>query len=194
MDSIDTCFRLNVLHGRLPLAVEQYREALGRQQTNAFSPLVGLDFLHHTEEAAANLIRFLESASAQREVGALYFEMNGFDINPDRWYCNGYAYDHAGGVRNTEWLVGWFTADDEDFVLTGMEPVQAAFAAHDGDAGPLFVNIARELSIYLVTCRFMELIAAAHQLAGERDSRARNLPVFATAHGFDIAHRTGAEE
>jgi hypothetical protein len=61
----------------------------------------------------------------------MYFEMNGFTINPDRWYFTGFAYEKGGDIWDLTWNTNWLTPWDhqtEEFMLTGMEAVQEGFA------------------------------------------------------------------
>lgn len=190
MNRIASCFQLNVPHGHIARAIKELSEAIRCLAPNAFSGVADLDFLHHTREAAAYLRDFVHAASAQIDLAAVYFEMNGFDINPKRWYFSGFGYVNSGDVWEVEWLADWQTESDDQFVLTGMEAIQEAFAKHQG-VQPLYIGIAFELSTYLITCRFMELIAAAHALASKQDKRVRRIPVFATAHEHDTVSRTG---
>jgi hypothetical protein len=138
------------------------------------------------------LIAFHKKAMSQRKkIVAMYFEMNGFTINPDRWFFSGFAYTNAGDVWDLDWLAYWDAETDDDFTLDGMEPVQAAFASLHSDAKrPLSVLLAEEVAEHLVTARFMELIAAAHKAAKRRYDGLKGLPVLATAHDWDRVHRS----
>jgi hypothetical protein len=192
VNSIASFFGANVPHGRLAHCIEHLCEALRRQSPTLFAPLVDLDFLHHTENAAAFLIEFVHAARETIDLQAIYFEMNGFDINTDLWWFSGFGYETEGDIWDLEWLADWQAETDGALALTGMEVLQEAFAQHQGSGHLLYMDIAAELSTYLITCRFMELISAAHALAAEEDEIVAKLPVLATAHDFDIVHRTGA--
>ena len=122
----------------------------------------------------------------------MYLEMNGFTINPDRWYFDGFAYETAGNTRELEWLAHWDADTENDqFTLTGMELVQEAFARHYCDENqPLSVKMAAELADHLVNARFMQLIAAAHENAKRKCKALDGLPILATAHDWDRVHQT----
>jgi hypothetical protein len=157
-----------------------------------FHDVLGRDFLHQTDAAADYLATFHRNASERVKVAAMYFEMNGFTINPDRWYFDGFAYKTEGDTWELEWLAHW-DADTgcDQFTLTGMESVQEAFAARYGDQEqPLSVRLAAELADHLVNARFMQLIEAAHSSGKRKYQPLHGLPVFATAHDWDTVHRT----
>jgi hypothetical protein len=154
--------------------------------------VLGRSFLHQTNAAAEYLINFHRQASAKIDVAAIYFEMNGFTINPNRWFFDGSAYKTAGDIWNLDWLAYWDAdTDNEGFTLTGMELVQAAFASCYLDSSqPLSVKMAAELADHLVNARFMQLIAAAHDVAKRSCKALDGLPVLATAHDWDTVHQT----
>ena len=54
---------------------------------------------------------------------------------------------------------------------------------------PLGVLIAEDVAEKLITARFMQLIAAAHQLAKRRSPALKGLPILATAHDRDEIHQ-----
>jgi hypothetical protein len=41
------------------------------------------------------------------KIKAAYTEMNGFDINPDLWFCSPFAYQRYGGHDDYNWLSNW---------------------------------------------------------------------------------------
>jgi hypothetical protein len=122
-------------------------------------------------------------ASAKINVAAMYFEMNGFTINPDRWYFDGFAYETVGDIWELDWLAHWDAdTDDDQFTLTGMESVQEAFAScYCDEDQPLSVKMAAELANHLVNARFMQLIAATHGAAKRKYKALDALPVLSPA-------------
>ncbi|MBI5366354.1 MAG: hypothetical protein HZA54_04905 [Planctomycetes bacterium] len=190
-DVISTEFGLLVSHGKLDECICRLEGALRALRTTPFHRVLGRDFLHHTRAAAKYLIEFHQSAPADTKLAALYFEMNGFTINPDRWYCDGFGYRTAGDIWELDWLATWDAETAEQFTLEGMESAQQAFAdLHGDEKQSLAVQLAGELAEHLVTARFMQLIAAAHKSAKRRYGRLKGLPVLATAHEWDTVHQT----
>ena len=58
-------------------------------------------------EAARRFDDFYRAESGRIPIRAVYTEMNGFDINPDRWYCDLCAYTADGGLDDFDWLSDW---------------------------------------------------------------------------------------
>jgi hypothetical protein len=192
LGAISNAFGFMVPHGKLTGCIQLLEEAMEALRKTPYHQVLGRDFLHHTDSVAEYLINFHREASANIDIAALYFEMNGFTINPDRWYFDGFAYETAGDIWELEWLAHWDAdTDDEQFTLTGMEPVQEAFARYYCDPSqPLSLKVAEELADHLVNARFMQLIAAAHQTAKQRYKALDGLPILATAHEWDRVHQT----
>ena len=191
MDSITTRFAISIPHGRLHEFIETADNALLAIRETPFHSVVGKDFLHHTDDAATYLERFIRSAAARGPLAAVYCEMNGFAINTDKWYFSAFGYKTAGNIKGYDWnWLAYSDADsDPDFILTGMERVQDAFqSAMDVISLPLHIEIAQELAICQVTARFIELIAAAHLILHERAPDIAAIPILSTAHDWDVIH------
>jgi hypothetical protein len=190
--AVSNTFGLMVPHGKLAACIERLEEAMQALRKTPYHEVLGRNFLHQTDAAAKYLTDFHRNASKKISVAAMYFEMNGFTINPDRWYFDGFAYETAGDIWELEWLAHWDAdTDNEQFTLTGLESVQEAFANCSCDEDqPLSVKMAAELADHLVNARFMQLIAAAHAAAKRQYKPLEGLPVLATAHDWDRVHRT----
>jgi hypothetical protein len=119
--------------------------------------------------------------------------MNGFTINPARWYFEGFAYEKGDTLWNltweTEWLSRWDAHSNSQFTLTGLEPVQEAFENLFGkDKQALGVQLAGEIAEYLVIARFDEVVGAAHAIAKKKCRDLKGVPVLCTAHDWDILY------
>ena len=57
--------------------------------------------------------------------------MSGFDINPNRWYCDLFAYTADGGYGGFDWLSDWQSEPAEEYTITGLESLQAAQPARN---------------------------------------------------------------
>jgi len=190
--TVATFFGLMVPHGKLAACIDQLEEAMQALRRTPYHEVLGRSFLHQTNSAAEYITEFHRKASKKINVAAMYFEINGFTINPDRWYFDGFAYRAAGDIWELEWLAHW-DADtgNSQFTLTGMESVQEAFQnCYCDEDQPLSVKMAAELTDHLVNARYMELIATAHAAAKQKSRALDGLPVLATAHDWDTAHRT----
>src|SRR5262245_44178720 len=85
-------FGLMVPHGKLAECIAFLEEGMNALRKTPYHQVLSRDFLHQTDSAAEYMVNFHRKASAKMNVAALYFEMNGFTINPDRWYFDGFAY------------------------------------------------------------------------------------------------------
>jgi hypothetical protein len=191
MNCIKSRFDLSVPHGRLNDFIESAENALRTIRETPFHSVIGLSFLHHRDEVASYLDCFVLSSNENAPLAAVYCEMNGFAINPDRWFFDAFGYRVAGDIGgfDLDWLADSDTVSEPSFTLTGMERVQEAFAKfYLLETKPLSVEIAEELSEHLVTARFMELIAAAHSILREQSSSSALIPFLSTAHDWDTCH------
>jgi hypothetical protein len=191
-DSISRRFDLMVPHGQLNECIAQLEEGMQALNRTPYHEVLGRKFLHHTDAAADYLIRFHRNASKEIDVAAIYFEMNGFTINPSRWFFDGFAYKTAGELWDLDWLASWDAdAGYEQFTLTGMELVQNAFAnCYRKLDPPLSLAVAADFADHLVTARFMELIAAAHEAGKATHPTLAGLLILATAHDWETVHQT----
>ena len=185
-------FGLSVPHGKLEECISNLEEGLRAIRTTPYHAVLGCSFLHHLDSAARLIGDFYRASSNQGPIGAIYCEMNGFTINTSRWFFNAFGYKQEENLWDltweTEWLSSW-DAETDDFNLTGMELVQDAFKELYGDRRqPLGVQLAGEVTEYLVVARFNELIGAAHDLAKEQCSELDGFPILSTAHDWDTLY------
>lgn len=186
---IESLFGLTVPHGKLAECISALEDGLRSIKETPYHAVLGRDFLHHIDDAAEFIAQFYQGVTRNGPIGAMYFEMNGFTINPDRWYFNGFAYEKGGTIWDltwdTEWLNPW-DAETDEFTLTGMELVQDAFRDYYcDDKQPLGIRLAGEITEHLVVARFNQLIGAAHRAAKESCHGLFGLPVLSTAHDWD---------
>ena len=156
------------------LPATEYQRALGRS------------WLKQVDDAAKWLARFFQKSNAAITVRALYCEMNRFEINPDKWYVDGFAYDFWGDPEDIGWLCGWkIETGKSKCVLRGMEDLQALFH-RDADGPPPAQRASSELVILLLTLRMQELMHAAAMKARDMGTLPEDVPVLATAHDCDL--------
>lgn len=178
----------SVREGNLKQAIDQAELRLKGLNETYFHPVLDTNFLHQSEEVVNWIDSFYNEVSQRRPVQALYFEMNGFDINTDQWYIDGFAYEEAGTIEDVDWLADWKEdmATVQPFVLTGFELMQEAFQAYMDEEEPDELEEARDIAELLVILRLQELLAQAHQLAKTKGLAWRTTPLLATAHDYDI--------
>jgi hypothetical protein len=111
--------------------------------------------------------------------------MNGFSINPYRWYFDYFAYEiYRPDGDDPDWLCSWNSEDWPDTTLHGLEAVQEDYHHYSNGRGwkDPDEKVAASYAAPLVMCRFAELIRNAV------DSRLVQfrVPILATAHDFEI--------
>jgi len=132
--------------------------------------------------------KFISSSKRSFRVKAIYLEMNGFDINYDLWFFSPFGYEtYDPDPDDLDWLSDWQSEDENVMSLTGLEFVQADFAwyCEEKDEKDNSHDRVHELATLLVMVKFIALVRAA--LAS--GPLAKPVPVFATAHDFDIIGR-----
>jgi len=173
-------------------AGEMLESRLKACKSRRFDALLGAEFSNDPTAVARHVKSFLASCSAQFEPAAAYFEMNGFDINPDRWYFDSFAYAEYGeDHEDLDWLSDWSSGDYEQLTLTGLERVQEAFdwySNHDGHK-EADAKQAGEVANLLTMVRFVSLFERAASLS----DFPHDIPILATAHDFDIVRRFNSD-
>jgi hypothetical protein len=165
--------------GNTQAAIDRVSEVLRSFPPSPFHQVLELNFTNPPERVAEHFDHFLQVQKSSFKISAVYTETNGFDINPDRWYFDLFAYRAYGGHEDYDWLSGWDSEDFADMVLTGLEVLQAVY---DSDA---FRDKAHreacELCSLLVVTKFQDLIRRSIPFTRELD-----VPVLATSHEYDF--------
>jgi hypothetical protein len=168
-----------VKKGDTQAAISRVSEVLRSLPPSPFHRVLDLDFTNRPEDVAEHFDTFLRKQKANFEVGAVYTETNGFDINPDRWYFDLFAYRKYGGHEDYDWLSNWDSSDSPDMTLTGLEHLQAVY---DSDAFQDKANRqACEFCSLLVVSRFQDLVRRSVSIMRELD-----VPLLATSHEYDL--------
>jgi hypothetical protein len=167
--------------GDLAHCQQTVAQALSALPRSPFHCILDLVITNPEREVADYFGTFFREEAPPNRVGAVYTEMNGFDINPDRWYFEAFAYPQHGGHDDYDWLADyqWEACGDQN--VTGLEPLQHVYASEafgkeeHGDAS--------YVAGLLVVIKFQDLIrrAAPHI----HDLR---VPLLATAHGYDFIY------
>lgn len=171
---------------------------LEQMPVTAFHKIIGRDLLHLTEEVANYLTHFFGQAQKNIDVRAMYFEMNGFSINPDMWFFGSFALSFCGNPDDpddTDWLADYeYMLPDTVFQITGYEDLQEA-CAYDLNNKGYEDKIQRKAKFAfepIVTVRFIELLAHAVQWAKDNNFPWKDVPVFGTTHGDTLLYRSPA--
>ena len=133
-------------------------------------------------EAARHFDDFYRTESKRQPIEAVYTEMNGFDINPGRWYCDLFAYTVDGGLDDFDWLSDWQSETFEAYTITGLEPLQAIYASKAfRDSANSDASYLSSLVVVTKFQRFMQ--RAAGQMSALR------VPLYVTVHDYDYIAR-----
>lgn len=172
--------------GKLIDAIEYLKTELKNCVSPHFKSLIGASFTNSPRDIAAEISRFIQACENKFPIKAVYLEMNGFDINPDRWYFDCFGYrTYPENLEDPDWLADWDSEEWSGITLSGLERVQQEFAWLGTHIKDRETSAAAEYAILLVLCRFISLIESAVDTGLLR----KGLPIFATAHDFDIVAR-----
>lgn len=152
---------------------------MGEMPPSPFHAVLDLSISNSPQEVAAFFDRFCLKEEGRIKLAAAYAEMNGFDLNPKRWYFSFFGFEEYGGHASYDWLADWQSEDKSVITITGLEPLQEVFAsaALDDDKSAT----ACDLASLFVVIKFQDLIgrSAPHM------ERLR-FPLLATAHECDF--------
>jgi hypothetical protein len=162
-------------------------QALRALSKSPFQIAADLDITNDPAEAARHFDDFYRAESKRFVVRAMYTEMNGFDINPDRWYCDLFAYTADGLVDDFDWLSDWQSEPFEEYTITGLEQLQAVYASS------AFRDPENEDACYLSDLVVVTKFQRFMQRATERMT-ALHVPLYVTAHDLDYIARLSPGE
>ena len=176
--------------GKIKEAIDYLERGLGNCSSPRFKSLIGAGFSNNAKDVALHIDRFVVSCEKTFQVESVYLEMNGFDINPDRWYFDFFAYDgYRKDADDLNWLSDWNSDYWPDLTLTGLEKAQEDFAWYTGQDTKGYedpeAEKASDFARLLVMCRFAALIEASVKTG----AISKKVPILATAHDFDIIAR-----
>lgn len=172
-------FEPSLHEGNLERCTEHVRDALLNLPDSPFHVATELDFTNDPATVARHFDEFLAQESAKFDIKAVYTETNGFDINPDRWYFDMFAYEGYAGLGDLDWLSEWTSESNQDMTLTGMEALQSIY---DSDSfSDREYSTAADFASLFVVIRFQALVGRSAPLM-ER----LKCPLLATSHDYDL--------
>jgi hypothetical protein len=182
--TVNSYLRSNDVDG----AASDLESRLRATTSDRFASLADSHFTNSPHDVISHINEFVAMCQSQFDVRAVYLEMNGFDINYDRWYFDSFAYtEYADDPDDLDWLCDWKSPDWNQFTLNGLEETQDDFRwymenkiyenkTHDAE---------KEIATLLVMVRLVQLIRSSLN-AG---TLACSVPLLATAHDFDMFGR-----
>lgn len=165
-----------IRRGELGACEQCVREAFDLVPHSPFHTARQAAFSNDPNEVATYCDRFLQGQAGQFNVAAVYLEMNGFEINTDRWYFDLFAFAKYGGHEDYDWLCDWQSEQVDGVTLRGMEALQEVFANNYGDKGKAFRDAA-DLASLMVALKFQQLIGRAVEAM-----ETLSCPLLAAAH------------
>jgi|GEM_PF-1528416 hypothetical protein len=182
-------FGLMVCHGKIAEFISWAEAGLRTIAQTPYHEVLGKSFGQSIAPSSEYLVETFRKAAEEIDVKALYFEMNGFEINPDYWHFSGFAYEEAGDIWEPDWLAEWQYENDDHVDLLGMQRVQDAFKKcyrpKKDEVIPLQLEMASSIASHLVCAHFIDAIFKAHQVAKAQEPKLKGVPVIATAHDWD---------
>jgi|ERR1043165_10034704 hypothetical protein len=163
--------------------------------TTDFHKVIGRDLLSLTGGAAGFITDFYNEALKQIDVKAMYFEMNGFGINPDLWFFNAYGLNFCGNPDDPEdesWLADYQYYYKYACVISGYEDIQAATKDHLDNKrykDPVQRD-AKDYSETVVSLRYLQLMKNVARFAVENDMPWKSIPFFANSHDDGMLYKS----
>lgn len=150
-----------------------------------FNGLITTNFTNSPSQIYNSISAFCSECNKVFDLKAIYLELNGFDINPNRWFFDFFGYKAVPQNDDSlDWLAYWQSPDDPSITLTGLESIQKLYSNYmsnklDKDKDKAYNE---ELATLLVMAKFCKLIAES------LDNKKLDVHVYATAHDFDIIY------
>jgi hypothetical protein len=172
--------------GDLARCEQRVAQALAALPHSPFHCILDLSITNPVGEVAEYFNTFFREEAPPLRVGAVYTEMNGFDINPDRWYFEASAFAEYGGHDEYDWLADcqWNACGDQN--ITGLELLQDAYGSNA--FGKEEYSDASYVAGLLVVVKFQDLIRRTAPHIKEL-----RVPLLATAHGYCFIYETRRE-
>ncbi len=165
------------LNGEIEFCESRAKDELLALPRTPFHIAAELEITNDFHESAQRFDEFFTDGMNRLTIKALYTEMNGFDINTDRWFCSLFAYDSDGVSEDWDWLCDWEPEHTVDLTIKGLEPLQSVFANEYQERA---YEDANYISSLLVVTKFQRFI-----LSSSSFMRAVNVPIYVSAHDFD---------
>jgi hypothetical protein len=175
---------------KIETAIELAENELKKITVTDFHKVLGRDFLNFTDDLTEFITYFYTQAAKEIEVKAMYSEMNGFTINYDLWFLNLFAFKTCGGLDDTDWLADYEFYIEEIMVLSGLEDIQAVYEDYMKNEKWSDENLknAMEVCELIIVLRLQELFKKSINSATEKKLEWSKIPIFATAHDYEILY------
>jgi hypothetical protein len=174
--------------GKIEEAIRETETALGQLPPTDFHQVIGKDLLRLQPMLVSFVNAFYETMTEdeQLDIKAIYFEMNNFTTQYDRWFLHLLAYDSQHSRDNLDWLKDFSGESETSMTIAGYESLQEANKRYMESEGYRNDDMrqACELHEYLVILRFQELVK--HTVAAQKGKVAwASVALFAAAHEYE---------
>jgi hypothetical protein len=169
-------------HGNTSIPIWILSILIKTEPFNPFHKVLRQNFSIETKTIAYHFDQYFCVTSEQLQINAIYAEMNGFQINPDGWFFNIFAYKHYSGMSCLDWLSRPDFEPSYSICLYGMEELQTVYKREYHN--PQISRYSKELCDLLVLCKFQDLIRRS-----SREMKMVHVPILATAHDYDCVVR-----
>ena len=167
--------------GHIDACLEKAILELHKLPDTPFHIVHKLNFTNKPSKITQYFNQFIQQEKDRIAIKALYAEMNGFSVNPDRWYFDVFAYENYEGHDDYDCLAYWNSGKFPECKLTGMKKLQTVYASEAMDE-PDFNN-AEELCSLIVLLKFQQLISYSAKLI-----KNLKVPILATAHDWEFIY------
>ena len=167
--------------GQIDACLEEAVKELNKLPETPFHIVHKLHFTNKPSKIAEYFNRFIRQEKDRIAIKTLYAELNGFSVNPDRWYFDVFAYENYEGRDDYDWLADWNSGEFPECKLTGMKKLQTVYDSEAIDE-PDFDD-AEELCSLIVLLKFQQLISSSAKLI-----KNLQVPILATAHDWDFIY------
>lgn len=164
--------------GDLDNCSDRLERELRKREETPFHAILDLSISNSPRSVSAHFGHFFERESARFKIAAAYTELNDFNINPNRWYCDTFAFDFDGGNQDYDWLADWRSEVAPGYEITGLEPLQSIFAG--SDFHDLRSDDARTLCEILVVVKFQKFMQDGFSYMK------CDFPLYVSAHDYDF--------
>lgn len=181
-----------ILADRLDEAIEIAEKELAKQPATDFHEMIDTTFVPIKDGLITFVDNFYEVAKKQLKVKAFYVEMNGFSINTDMWFIELFAFKKCGKLSDPDWLADYDFYNELMLPILGLEKIQLAFKDYmDNEKWKDNVlQETREITEFLVVLRLQQVFREVKKSAIDKSLPWANIPIFVTAHDYDLIYKT----
>jgi len=205
---------------KLEKAIELAENKLNELPTTEFHKILNKDLLHLTPNLAIYLESFNKSASSyfknkpepkkvgflekifgkkekeiefdsNRNLQAVYCEMNGFSINYNKWFIDLFAFDFYNGIdtEDLDWLCDFEFDSEKSFTITGFEELQTVFKNYMEDSEKSDENEKKSMEIceLIIILKLQELFR--NTFIESKNKQWTEIPMLVTAHDYEMIYK-----